>query len=243
MYLPLFLVCLVCVCVWHGVHRQTNRQNRDIDEIVPAHTRVHFLFLFDFLSIPYSCWLTLCFSSIQGSFFEQKPVVSPASRRFCRAFIAWVSVLVSRGWVLRYCGWVKVLIFFHYLTCIRTCILVCLCTYTFLTLCFSSVQGSWFRVQQQHVGTGTRHFCRAFIASVSVRVSRGWVLRYCGWVKVLIFFHYLTCIRTCILVCLCTVYILFFSFFVFLSTVCCLTNCTQQTVLRKMLALSTLKVL
>ena len=41
MYLPVFLVLLVCVCVclFHGVHRQTNRHSREISEIVPAHMR------------------------------------------------------------------------------------------------------------------------------------------------------------------------------------------------------------
>ncbi len=31
----------VCVCLCHGVHRQTNRHSKDISEIVPAHTRAH----------------------------------------------------------------------------------------------------------------------------------------------------------------------------------------------------------
>jgi apolipoprotein N-acyltransferase len=40
-YLPVFLVLLafVCVCLCHGVHRQTNRHSRGISEVVPAHTR------------------------------------------------------------------------------------------------------------------------------------------------------------------------------------------------------------
>ncbi len=43
MYLHVFLVFLVCVCVFlcHGVHRQTNRHSREISETVPAHTRAH----------------------------------------------------------------------------------------------------------------------------------------------------------------------------------------------------------
>jgi hypothetical protein len=41
--------------------------------------------------------LTLCLSSIQAAFFGQQPVVGPATRRFGRAFIASVSVRVSRG--------------------------------------------------------------------------------------------------------------------------------------------------
>ncbi len=42
-------------------------------------------------------YLTLCFSSIQESWFVQQPVVGPATRRFCRAFITSVSVCVSCG--------------------------------------------------------------------------------------------------------------------------------------------------
>ncbi len=41
---PVFLVLLVCVCVFfwcHGVHRETNRQSRELSETVPAHTRTH----------------------------------------------------------------------------------------------------------------------------------------------------------------------------------------------------------
>ncbi len=41
--------------------------------------------------------LCLCFYSIQATRFEQQPVVGPATRCFRRAFIAWVSVCVSRG--------------------------------------------------------------------------------------------------------------------------------------------------
>jgi hypothetical protein len=41
--------------------------------------------------------LTLCFSSIQFPLFGQQPVVGPASRHFCRAYITYVSVRVSRG--------------------------------------------------------------------------------------------------------------------------------------------------
>ncbi len=43
MYLPVFLVLLLCVCVLlcHGVYRQTNRHSAEISEIVPAHTRAH----------------------------------------------------------------------------------------------------------------------------------------------------------------------------------------------------------
>ncbi len=33
-------VCVcVCVCLCHGVHRQTNRDSREISEVVPAHTQ------------------------------------------------------------------------------------------------------------------------------------------------------------------------------------------------------------
>jgi hypothetical protein len=57
-----------------------------------------FFFLFVFLRISFTAGcLTLYFSSIQAAFFEQQPVVGPVTRRFCRAFIAWVSVCVPRG--------------------------------------------------------------------------------------------------------------------------------------------------
>jgi hypothetical protein len=40
MFLPVFLVLIVCVCFFmcHVVHRQTNRHSREISEIVPAQT-------------------------------------------------------------------------------------------------------------------------------------------------------------------------------------------------------------
>ncbi len=79
--------------------------------------------------------LTLCFSSNQAAYFVQQPVVGPASRRFCRAFIAWVSVCVSCGWVLRYCIWVKVLIFYNSLPWIWLCFECCLCLCVCVCLC------------------------------------------------------------------------------------------------------------
>jgi hypothetical protein len=55
MYLPVFLVCLVCVCgfLCHGVHRQTNSHSREISEIVPAHMRAHALV--EITRTPLSC--------------------------------------------------------------------------------------------------------------------------------------------------------------------------------------------
>ncbi len=59
---------------------------------------------FDLFFVSFLFWvyttsgcLNLCFSSIQGTFFEQKPVMGPATRHFRRAFIVEVSVCVSRG--------------------------------------------------------------------------------------------------------------------------------------------------
>ncbi len=90
--------------------------------------RIYFLFfsLFSWVYLTDGC-LTLCFSSIQEAWFVQEPVDGPATEHFCRAFITSVSVRVSRGWVLRCCGWVTVFIFYHYLTCIWLCLLCCLC--------------------------------------------------------------------------------------------------------------------
>jgi hypothetical protein len=48
-------------------------------------------------------FLTLCFSSIQAALFEQQPVVGPSTRRFCRAFLTFVSVRVSCGCCLCVC--------------------------------------------------------------------------------------------------------------------------------------------
>jgi hypothetical protein len=79
-----------------------------------------YLFFFSLFFWVYltACGLTLCFSSMQAALFGQQHVVGPATGHFCRAFIASVSVCVSRGWVLRYRAWVKVLIFYHCLACI-----------------------------------------------------------------------------------------------------------------------------
>ncbi len=60
-------------------------------------------------------------------------------------------------------------------------------TAVWLTLCFSSIQVSCF-VQQPVVGPLKRHFCRAFIASVSFHFSRGCLystVLVLAWVKVL----------------------------------------------------------
>jgi hypothetical protein len=90
--------------------------------------------LFAFLEYLTAGSLTLCLSSIQGSCFVQQPVVDPGTRRFCRAFIASVSVRVCRGWVLRCCAWVQVLMYYQYLTSICRCfsvlvLLVCVCVF------------------------------------------------------------------------------------------------------------------
>ena len=90
------------------------------------------------------CCLTL-FSSIQVALYVQQPAVGPATRHFCRAFIASVSVRVSCGWVLRYCVWVKVLIFYHYLTCIFLCFSCCLCVYVFVSRCAPTDKQTQFR--------------------------------------------------------------------------------------------------
>jgi hypothetical protein len=82
-----------------------------------------------------------------------------------------------------------------------------------LTLCLYSIQGSCF-VQQPVVDPGTRCFRRAFIARVSVRVCRGWVLRYCAWVQVLMYCQHLTCI------CRCSSVLVLLVFFFFCVTVC-----------------------
>ncbi len=55
-----------------------------------------FVCVFFWLYLTAGC-LTLWFSSIQVDWIVQQPVVGPATRRFCRAFIASVSVCVSRG--------------------------------------------------------------------------------------------------------------------------------------------------
>ena len=82
-------------------------------------------------------------------------------------------------------------------TCVYACVCVCVCVCVFflclffwvyltavcLTLCFSLTQVSFF-VLQPVVGPAGRHFCRSYIASVSVCFS--WVsTEYCAWVKVL----------------------------------------------------------
>jgi hypothetical protein len=60
-----------------------------------------FFCLFVWVYLTAGC-LLLCFSSVQVALFEQQPVVGPAIGHFRRAFIASVSVRVSRGWGLRY---------------------------------------------------------------------------------------------------------------------------------------------
>jgi hypothetical protein len=87
----------------------------------PTTCCLFFFCLFFWAVNPTAGCLTPCFSSIQEPWFVQQPVLGPATRRFCRTFIACGRVRVSRGWVLRYSAWVKVLIFYHHLTCIWLC--------------------------------------------------------------------------------------------------------------------------
>ena len=97
----------------------------------------NFLLFFPFWAYLTAGCLTLCFSSIQSALVVRQPVVGPATRRFWRAFISLVSLHVSRGWVLRYCGWVQVLISYHHLPCICLCFLcfLCVCVCVFVSRC------------------------------------------------------------------------------------------------------------
>ena len=137
-------VCCVCVCVWTHFHAQAHKYvclffclffwvyltASGLTQIrVSVYVSICYIFFWAYLT---AGGLTLCFSSIQASSFARQPVVGPATRRFRRAFIACVSVRVSRGWVLRYCGWVKVLMSYPYLPCICMCFLCCLC----VSVCF-----------------------------------------------------------------------------------------------------------
>ncbi len=97
--------------------------------------------------------------------------------------------------------------------CVCACkYVVCLLCWVYLTavclsLCFSSIQAAWF-VQQPVVGPVSRHFCRAFIASVSACVSRGCfqstVLEWNCWM----------CVRVCTYECI-------WQLFDLTSNVCC----------------------
>ena len=178
-------VCVPKCFLFHGVHREMKRDSREISEIVRAHTRActpaeitrtRLLCMFVCLLFIHVC-LFVC---------------------FCWVYLTagCLTLIRSRSSYNHTCQ--------HAFLCVWACIYVfffCLFFWVYLiagwlTLCFSSIQGAWF--EQQHVvGPATGHFCRAFIASVSVRVSRGWVLRYCAWVTVLIFYHYWPCISLC----------------------------------------------
>jgi hypothetical protein len=132
----------VCFLVWVYVtagcltlirSRSSYNHNTPTCILVRLCMYIFVLVLIVFLSIP-STWLPtslFLLDTIQEALCEQQPVVGPATGHFRRAFIASVSVRVSRGWVLRYCAWVKVLIFHHYLACICLCFSCCLCVYLF----------------------------------------------------------------------------------------------------------------
>jgi hypothetical protein len=141
--------------------------------------------------------LTLCFSSVQVALFEQQPVVGPASRHFRRAFIASVSVRVSRGWVLRYCAWVKVLILHRYLACICLFFYCCLCVCIFFS-------------QQKCVYTHTDTQVCMFVFFFS-DIRDSW-LPNSDSLSLLIQSY----MPTCLLVCVC-IYIYVLLFIVFLS--------------------------
>jgi hypothetical protein len=105
-----------------------------------GHTSVHFC-LYAFLSVPDS-WLpdSDSLSLLIQSFIPTSVLVCLCMYLFVLFLFWWVYptsgcltlVCVSRDWVLRYCGWVKVLIFYHYLTCICLCFKCCLCVCVFL---------------------------------------------------------------------------------------------------------------
>ncbi len=201
MYLPVFLVLLVCLCVFlcQGVHRQTNRHSRESSEIVPARTHAHTQV--EITCTPLSCGNDECdadsLSLLIHTYIHRGTSMHVCLLSFLSILTAGchslslllqsyipTCILFSVGVRMYIFGFVFALFFWVYLT--AGC----------LFLCFSSIQVSCFW-KQPVVGPATGHVCRAFIAWVCVCVSRGWVLRYCGWVKVLISYHSLTCIGLC----------------------------------------------
>jgi hypothetical protein len=83
-----FMSITTAVCTHTRAHTETTRNH------TYKHTHIFYVCIF-FLSI--AVYLTLCFSSIQLPLFGQQPVVGCATRHFCWAFIASVSVCVARG--------------------------------------------------------------------------------------------------------------------------------------------------
>ncbi len=190
----------MCVCVFwcHGVYREMNRHSREISETVPAHKRAHTHR--QITRTPLSCGGDEC----DADSLSLRILICIHRLRMHVCLFAFLSIPVS---LLPNSDSLSLPIQSY----ISTCVLMCVCMYRFvlslfvwwvcltagcLTLCFSLIQASLF-AEQPVVGPANGHFCRAFIASVSVRVSCRWVLRHCAWVKVLIFYHYLTCVGLC----------------------------------------------
>ncbi len=175
-----------------------------------------FLYFFFFAYLTAGC-LALCFSSIQA-WCQQQQVVGPATQRFCRAFIASVSVRVSRGCVQR------TVFEWEWWFSIISCLCVCVCVFwaprcTSVTLIhsYSSDNHAYYMHTCLSVYLYISSFFVCFLEYICVseyryhshalkfffifcfrdRVSRDWVLRSCAWVKVLIFYHDLTYIWLC----------------------------------------------
>jgi hypothetical protein len=156
MYLPVFLVLLlcVCVCVCHGAHRQTNRHSREISEIVTAHMRAcaHA----EITRTPLSFGGDECDADSLSLLIQT--YIDRHTKKRTNIYIHSLSHLCG-------CVYIYICSFF-----------VCFSEYTLqlgvLTHCFSSIQGALF-IEQPVVSPATGHFCRAFIASVSVCVPHG----------------------------------------------------------------------
>ncbi len=170
MYLPVFLVlrACVCVCLCHGVHRQTNRHSREISEIVPAHTHTHA----EITRTRLSCGGDDCdvdSLSLLMHIYKYRHT----SMHVC--LFALLSIQTAGCLTLIHSRFSYNHTYQHAYLC------VCICIHLFffslfcwvylrasgLSLCFSLIQDALFD-QQPVVVPVIRRFYRAFIASVSV---------------------------------------------------------------------------
>jgi hypothetical protein len=135
------LACVysVCVCVFHGLHRQTNRHCREISEIVPAHTYKHTSWYSEITRTPFSCSGDECDADSLSLFiYTHSQTHAFTDTRVCMFVCSLFWVYLTAGWlILIRCRSSYKHIYQHAYLC------VCVWIYIFFCFVLLSVPYSW----------------------------------------------------------------------------------------------------